>query len=588
MKLVTKQTYLVYWRHMMRYRFAFWVVVASIAVGSSLSIITALYYKRFFDVLADGLSKPEAAVGTLVNIVLMVLLLNSVMWIAYRVATFTNNFFQPRVIADLTNTCFEYLHQHSFGFFINRFVGALVRKVGRLTRAFEEITDAIYWSLLSMAVRIIAVLIVVFINYAILGYILLGWIVLYLSLNYGLTLKKLKLDEAAAAADTRVTAYLADTIANQANLKVFTAEHYEAEEFYKQTNEQFHLSRRSWDFDAKIEAVQAGFMFVLEFVMFYVTINLWQAGEVSVGDFVLIQIYLFGLFDQLWGFGRVIRRMYRSLADAEEMVEILHLPHQVQDAPGMPELKVIRGEVEFRNVSFTYTDTREVIRHFNVRVAPGEKVGLVGPSGAGKSTLAALVLRFFDVREGEILIDGQNIAAVTQASLRRQVSLVPQDPVLFHRTLMDNIRYGRREATDEEVRAAAKLAHCDEFIKRLPQRYQTYVGERGVKLSGGERQRVVIARAILKNALILVLDEATSSLDSQTEAVIQDALQNLMSGRTTIVIAHRLSTIMKMDRIIVVREGEIHEVGTHAELVQKSGGLYQNLWELQAGGFLRT
>ncbi|MDP3986361.1 MAG: ABC transporter ATP-binding protein, partial [Candidatus Veblenbacteria bacterium] len=588
MKLITKQTYLVYWRHAMRYRAAFWIVAGSIALGSLIPIITALYYKRFFDVLAGGLGNPEAVTGTLVGIVLTVLLLNGVTWVAYRVATFVNNFFQPRVIADLTNSSFEYLHQHSYGFFINRFVGGLVRKVGRLTRAFEEISDAVYWNLLPMAVRIVAVLVVIFAHYPSLGYILLGWIVLYLGINYGLTLKKLKLDEAAAAADTRVTAYLADTITNQANLKVFTAEHYEEEGFRKHTHEQFRLAKKSWDFDAVIESVQAGFMFVLEFVMFYMAIKLWQQGKVSVGDFVLIQIYLVQLFDQLWGFGRVIRRMYRNLADAEEMVQILHTPHQVQDVPRATSLVVKHGEVEFRNVSFTYADARQIIRNFNLCVAAGEKVGLVGPSGAGKSTLAALVLRFFDLPEGVIYIDGQNIAEVTQESLRRQVSLVPQDPVLFHRSLMDNIRYGRREATEEEVQAAAKLAHCDEFIERLPQRYETYVGERGIKLSGGERQRVAIARAILKNAPILVLDEATSSLDSHTEAVIQDALSNLMREKTTIVIAHRLSTIMKMDRIIVVRDGAIHEIGTHAELLQKQGGLYQKLWELQAGGFLRA
>lgn len=583
---VTKQTYRIFWQHMSRYRVIFWLVIASVALGSLMPIITALYYKRFFDVLAPGFSGGEDVTKQLVDILVFIFLLNGVTWLAYRAATFLNNFFQPRVIADLTNTCFDYLHQHSFGFFVNRFVGALVRKVGRLTRAFEEITDALYWNLLPMAVRIVVILIVVFSRYAVLGALLAGWIVVYLVINYFLTLKKLKLDEAAAASDTRVTAYLADTITNQANLKVFTAREYESSQFRQRTQEQFDLSRRSWDFDATIEAVQAGFMFLLEFGMFYVAILLWRRGLVTVGDFVLIQIYLMQLFDQLWGFGRIIRRMYRSLADAEEMVEILSTPHQIKDQAGSVDLVVSRGEVQFRGVSFTYADSREVIRNFNLRVVPGEKVGLVGPSGAGKSTLAALILRFFDVREGEILIDDQNISRVTQESLRRQVSLVPQDPVLFHRTLLENIRYGRREATEAEVIAAAKLAHCDEFIARLPQGYATYVGERGVKLSGGERQRVAIARAILKNAPILVLDEATSSLDSQAEAVIQDALQNLMRGKTTLVIAHRLSTIMKMDRIIVVREGTIHEIGTHTELVGKRGGLYQRLWELQAGGFI--
>ena len=221
-----------------------------------------------------------------------------------------------------------------------------------------------------------------------------------------------------------------------------------------------------------------------------------------------------------------------------------------------------------------------------MNIAPGEKVGLVGPSGAGKSTLVALLLRFYDLTSGQILIDGVSIADVTQESLRKNISYVPQDPILFHRTLRENIGYGRRMATEAEVLAAAHTSHCDEFIQQLPDGYDTFVGERGIKLSGGERQRVAIARAILKNAPILLLDEATSSLDSHAEQLIQEALHRLMEGKTTIVIAHRLSTIMKMDRIAVVRAGQIHEIGTHQELVQKSGGLYKHLWELQAGGFI--
>lgn len=587
MKLVTKQTFQVFISHMQRYRGVFFVAVGAIIVSSVLGSLVPLYYKNFFDILsqAQGVGTPAVAQG-LFSIILKILLLNGIMWLSWRVATFRNNFFQPRVMADLYDTCFEYLHRHSFGFFINRFVGAIVRKVGRLVRAFEDITDALYWDLIPMSVRMLVVLAVIFWRYAVLGFILLGWLVVYLIINYILTLKKLKLDEASSAADTRVTAYLADTITNQVNVKVFTAHEYENREFKGTTQDQFVLSKRSWDFDATIEAVQGAFMSLLEFLVFYVVIKLWQRGLATVGDFVLVQVYLIQVFSQMWGFGRVVRRIYRSLADAEEMVEILNTPHQVQDKPNARELVVRRGELEFRDVAFTYTDSREVIHNFSLVVAPGEKVGLVGPSGAGKSTLVALMFRFFDIKNGGVYVDGQNIAEVTQESLRRNLSYVPQDPILFHRSLMDNIRYGRLEATDDEVVAAAKLAHCDDFITRLPQGYQTLVGERGVKLSGGERQRVAIARAILKNAPILVLDEATSSLDSEAESVIQDALVNLMHGKTTIVIAHRLSTIMKMDRIVVVHDGAVQEIGTHQELVKKSGGLYRHLWELQAGGFI--
>lgn len=587
MKPVTKQTYVIFWQHLRRYRGQFWLTVGSIVLATVVGIIVPLLYKRFFDALALA---PEMGVdGTareLIRTIFIVLVLNGVIWAAFRVATYVNNNFQLRVMADLYNTSFEYLHEHSFGFFINRFVGSLVRKVGRLVRGFEDIGDSFYWNLLRTAVSIIAVLAVVFFRYPVVGFVMLGWLVVYMVINYYLALRKFKFDEAAAAADTQVTGYLADAITNQANVKVFTALPFEVKNFGSLTDKQFTLNKRSWDFDALVESLQAGFMFLLEFMIFFLAVRLWQRGVVTVGDFVLLQVYIIHLFDQLWGFGRVIRRIYRSLADAQEMVQILTSPHEVRDAAGDRRLEVPRGAVEFRNVTFAYHSGRDVIRNFSLSVAPGEKVGVVGPSGAGKTTLTALIFRFYNVEQGGIYIDGQNIADVTQESLRRQISLVSQDPILFHRTLLDNIRYGRREAADEEVYKAAELSHCDEFISRLPDGYDTLVGERGVKLSGGERQRVAIARAILKDAPILVLDEATSSLDSNTESLIQEALAALMQGRTTLVIAHRLSTIMKMDRIVVVDDGSIQEIGTHRELLARESGLYKRLWELQAGGFI--
>ena len=587
MKETTKQTYLIFWQHLRRYRGQFWLTVGAIILATLVQVITPLYYKKFFDTLALSQQIGVNSAGVqLVNIILTILALNGIIWVAYRLATYVNNNFQLRVMSDLYNTCFEYLHEHSFGFFINRFVGSLVRKVGRLVRGFEDIGDSFYWNLLRMVVSIVAVLIVVFYKYPILGFVMLGWLVFYMVINYWLAIYKFKFDEAAAASDTRVTGNLADTITNQANVKVFTALPFELSFFKDLTKEQFLLRKRSWDFDALVESMQAGFMFILEFLIFYIAIKLWQRGTVTVGDFVLLQVYIINLFDMLWNFGRIIRRIYRSLADAEEMVEILATPHEVQDLPQAKPLAVSRGEVEFKDINFTYQGGRDVIKNFSLKVKPGEKVGVVGPSGAGKTTLIALIFRFYNIAKGVVYIDGQNISEVTQESLRRQISLVSQDPILFHRNLMDNIRYGNRDATDAEVLNAAKLAHCDEFINQLPDGYNTMVGERGIKLSGGERQRVAIARAILKNAPILVLDEATSSLDSRAELLIQKALTELMKGRTTIVIAHRLSTIMKMDRIVVLRNGELYEIGSHDDLLKNKSGLYKELWQLQAGGFL--
>lgn len=280
-----------------------------------------------------------------------------------------------------------------------------------------------------------------------------------------------------------------------------------------------------------------------------------------------------------------MRRLYEGFADAHEMIVILETPHDVQDTPTANALTVSEGAITLKDVGFNFNETRVILEDFSLEIPGGQKVALVGPSGAGKSTITKLLLRLYNVTSGHITIDSQDIAEVTQDSLREAISFVPQEPILFHRSLMDNIRYGRLDATDDEVFEAARKAHCHEFIELLKDGYGTLVGERGVKLSGGERQRVAIARAILKNAPILVLDEATSSLDSESEALIQDALRVLMEGKTVVVIAHRLSTIMTMDRIVVVEGGKVVADGTHDELLTQ-GGLYHKLWSIQAGGFI--
>jgi ATP-binding cassette subfamily B protein len=288
-----------------------------------------------------------------------------------------------------------------------------------------------------------------------------------------------------------------------------------------------------------------------------------------------------------WDFGKIIRKIYEYLAEAEEMTVILNTPHEIVDIRGSKELVVKSGKIEFENVDFYYNKGRKIINKLNLVIKAKETVALIGSSGAGKTTLVKLLLRMHDINKGKILIDNQDISKVTQESLRENISLVSQDPILFHRSLMENIRYGKFEATDKEVMEAAKLAHCHEFISNLSQGYGTYVGERGIKLSGGERQRVSIARAILRNAPILILDEATSSLDSESENLIQNALEELMKNKTVIVIAHRLSTIKKADRIMVVDNGKISEEGSHSKLIDSKDGIYKKLWELQVGGFIQ-
>ncbi|MCR4311030.1 MAG: ABC transporter ATP-binding protein/permease, partial [Candidatus Taylorbacteria bacterium] len=337
-----------------------------------------------------------------------------------------------------------------------------------------------------------------------------------------------------------------------------------------------------------VDTIQSLLIFIIEFLLFYFAIKYWQVGTITIGTFVLIQVYLVGISGHLWDFSRVIRSIYEAFADAKEMVDILLLGHDVKDARKAHPLTVSAGGVQFEKVGFGFGKERTVLHDLELNIHPGERVALIGPSGAGKSTFVKLLLRLYDVSSGSIEIDGQDIRKVTQSSLRNNISLVPQDPILFHRSLKDNIRYGRRDATDAEVLEAARLAHCDEFALSLQAKYDTFVGERGIKLSGGERQRVAIARAILKDAPILVLDEATSSLDSHSESLIQDALDKLMKDKTVIVIAHRLSTIRKMDRIIVLEKGRVIEEGSHDELLKNGSSLYTKLWNLQAGGFIQA
>jgi ATP-binding cassette subfamily B protein len=396
---------------------------------------------------------------------------------------------------------------------------------------------------------------------------------------------KLKYDVIASEWDTKTTGAFADSISNHSSIQLFTGHEYEKERVNETIENQRKATVFNWYLWEGFGAVGNFYSVVVEFIIFWVAISDWRLGLITLPIIVLLQSYLVRLINNLWSFGGIVRAYYESFADAEEMAIILNTPYEVVDR-ATTATQNVKGEIVFDKVTYVYENNNsKVLDNFSLTIPPGQKIAIVGSSGAGKTTFVRLIMRLFDLTSGEIKIDGVDISKISQKNLREQISFVPQEPVLFHRTLMENIRYGRRDATDEEVLRAAYLAHCNEFIGSLPFGYETYVGERGVKLSGGERQRVAIARAIIKNAPILILDEATSSLDSHSEFLIQDALTKLIQGKTTIVIAHRLSTIRQMDRIIVLEKGKIIEDGTHEELVNKKSGLYKKLWDLQAGGF---
>lgn len=414
---------------------------------------------------------------------------------------------------------------------------------------------------------------------------LLTWVLVFVLGSIILSKRARILSDEAAEVRSSVVGSIVDIISNMISVRLFTAKHAEHTKLESILGEYVKADqRRDWFF------LKMNGFYGVSFVIYQGVILLWlvqgySVGNISPGDFALILTLNIAIMTQLWGVSKDIIAVAELAGNISQGLRIVLSPLEIQDVPGAKSLLVSKGEIVFSQVHFRHRDAEALFENKSVTIAPGQKVGLVGYSGGGKTTFVNLILRLFDVTGGHILIDGQDIREVTQDSLRASIGMIPQDPVLFHRTLLENIRYGRPDATDVEVFEAAKKAHADEFITALPRGYESMVGERGVKLSGGQRQRIAIARAILKNAPILLMDEATSQLDSVTERFIQGVLWELMDDKTTIVIAHRLSTLLNMDRILVFDRGHIVEEGSHKSLLAKNG-LYKTLWDTQVGGFL--
>jgi len=487
---------------------------------------------------------------------------------------------QSQIMKDLSDRSLERTMDHSYRFFADNFAGGLSAKIKRLTRSFEVMHDIAIYNIGMSILVITASTILFFMQSFIIGVFFLIWLMIYLAamafyLNY-----RHSYDLKRSEADSLVMAAVSDIITNILSVKIFSRRRQELTDFQKVTDSELR-DRLASDKILFIQvAIQSTLFVFMEMAILVIMIRLWADGLMTVGSFFLIQTLFFGVFHALFGLANSISRFTEALADAGEMLNIIEQPLEVAD-PAKPEKsKIKKGEIEFDNINFHYHPENQVFTDFSLTIPAGQRVGLVGASGCGKSTLTKLILRFIDVQSGDITIDGQSIKAITQDDLRAAIAYVPQEPALFHRSLAENIAYGNDKATKAQIIAAAKRAHAHEFISQLPQGYDTLVGERGVKLSGGERQRVAIARAILKDAPIIILDEATSSLDTESERFIKDAFDGLIAGRTTIVIAHRLSTIKKMDRIIVMENGKIIEDGTHDELLSKEE-IYHRFWQYQ-------
>lgn len=491
----------------------------------------------------------------------------------------------PKIQAQITRKMFAYAEKNSFRFFQDNFSGTIASNITTIAEnVFEIITNIAPFLTRQITQTTFALISMYFVN-PIFCVVFFIWIVFFVSVSLFFSKKVMILSDDLAKSRSQLSGKITDSISNVNNVRLFSRELYEVNFLNRFLAEVAGKYRKQEWFSLNLSLVQGISITALIGVLIFALITLKTRNLVTIGDFAFILGLGLYVTEGVWYFMEQIHRLNDLIGSSNQSLNMIVVPQEITDIPQAKNLDIHKGEIAFKNVTFKYKKNTNLFDNKSVMIPGGQRVGLVGYSGSGKTTFVNLIVRLFDLSSGEITIDNQNISKVTQTSLRENISFIPQDPVLFHRSLMDNIRYGKIDATDEEVIEAAIKAHAHEFITLTPEGYQSLVGERGVKLSGGQRQRISIARAILKNAPILILDEATSALDSVTESFIQNSLNTLMQGKTVVVIAHRLSTLLKMDRILVFDKGKIVEDGTHQSLIAQQG-MYSTLWNSQVGGFL--
>ncbi|QDB99646.1 ABC transporter ATP-binding protein [Mesorhizobium sp. 8] len=571
-------------RHWRRQPWRLALIVVTFMVATLADVLTPLYSGRLVDAVASGAATDavawaaaKAAFVTLIALALGSVVMRNVAFVGITDLTL-------KMMADISADAFHRVQRFSTDWHANSFAGSTVRKVTRGMWALDLLNDTILIALFPSLVMLVG------------STVLLGWywpmmglVIAIGSLVFIAVTAALSLGYVAPAArlaniwDTKLGGSLADAVSCNAVVKGFGAEEREEARFAEVVAKWRGRTRRTWMRGTVNGTTQGMMLLGLRAAVIGFVLVLWSWGQASAGDVAFVLTSFFVLQGYLRDIGMHIRNMQRSVNDMEELVDFEAQPLDVDDRPGAGPIRIGEGGITFDHVTFHYGNHRlPLYRDFSIRIKPGERVGLVGHSGSGKTTFVKLIQRLYDVSGGRILIDGQDIAGVQQASLRSQIAIVQQEPILFHRSLAENIAYGRPSATQAEIEEAARQASAHHFITALPKGYGTLVGERGVKLSGGERQRVAIARAFLADAPILIFDEATSSLDSESEVLIQQAMERLMEGRTTLVIAHRLSTVRSLDRLLVFDRGRIAEEGSHDELIRLEGGIYRRLFERQA------
>jgi ATP-binding cassette subfamily B protein len=511
-----------------------------------------------------------------------VLAVNMLLW---RLSGFTGIAWIIRSDASGYRSLYDYVTTHSHSYFSDRFAGSLSNKISNAASGASRIIDQTLWRLWP---EVVALTVTIYLFWQIswqVGVIAIGVIFIVIAYNVWRVKVRRPYVVTYSAASSKLRGEGVDVLTNIGAVRQYARRSNELARIGSTINDRVRKDFKQWYMGEWTMFTNSVFGTLLLGVMLVVMFLLLQNGSATAGELILVLVLLSRVAHMFNMMGMLMNGFIRQYGEVEEGLDEILVDHEITDVPNAPALVANKGEVAWQDVTFEY-GANTVFKNFNLTIELGQRVGLVGPSGAGKTTFVSLLLRQHDITGGTIAIDGQNIAAVTQDSLRENIAVVPQEPLLFHRSIRENIAYGKPDATEEEIIAVAKKAQAHDFVSDLPEGYDTLVGERGVKLSGGQKQRIAIARAMLKDAPILVLDEATSALDSESEVAIQQALQELMVGKTVIAIAHRLSTLREMDRILVLETGQIVEDGTHDTLAQ-AGGTYQRLWEHQAGGFLQ-
>ncbi len=577
------------WKYYKRRPWAVFTVILLLLIQAITELSIAYYMGEMTDAIAETSRANTEAFWIVAHYLFLVALLGTIFHIINKgTHSFYDWYVKCPAMRDCTVDVFKTVQRFSLDWHSNSFSGAVVTKIKRGSNALEKFGDSFYNHFVRTFILMVAIIVFLFTKWSEMGILFTLGSITYIGFSIWVTRKFInESSRDFAQADTHLGAQLADSVTGNMTVKSFAKETYEDKKFSRiAQNWMDKLFNVYLRFNATGIA-QNLLMTVIKISLFGLVIWLWSKGQASVGDFVFV-VGVYGLLSgYLRHIGDQIREVQRAANDMEELVEYSLTPIQIQDKENAKRIHVKGGGITLDKITFGYPNQKKtVFKNLSLKIAPGEKIALVGHSGSGKSTLIKLIQRFYEVQKGVITIDQQDISEITQKSLRESISLVPQDPILFHRSLEDNISYGVSRKDTKLITEASKKAHAHEFIQKLDQKYKTLVGERGIKLSGGERQRVAIARALLADAPILILDEATSSLDSQSESYIQEALKVLMEGKTTLVIAHRLSTIKHADRILVFDNGRIIEEGSHKELVKKPNGHYRALYEMQAGGFI--